>query len=137
MKKSCIYSLLIVVGLLLPSLALGAEGKGEVKPAGFIALSASDMTWDEAKAYCQQQGGKLPLVGGSNSRDRAPKDTHIDGFGAVGAPWPSGMPREVFWTATANTSNPGYSWSAANTDGNISVFFFEQKDKACRAACIP
>jgi len=32
---------------------------------------------------------------------------NIDGFGAVGAPWPSGLPRALYWTGTEGPYFPG------------------------------
>ena len=70
-------------------------------PAGFIALSESYMTWADAKAYCQQRGGRLPLIDGSNSRANPfVMSGAIDGFGAVGARWPTGLPNGNYWTGT-------------------------------------
>ena len=38
-----------------------AEKLRKTKEAGFIAYS-DRMNWDDAKAYCQKQGGRLPLI---------------------------------------------------------------------------
>ena len=105
-------------------------------PAGFIAPSESKMTWNQAKTYCEQQGGRLPLIDGSDNIDTAKKDHSIDGFGAVGGPWPTDLPNGSYWTDTGDTLNPGHSWCAVHTGGDVSIYAFE-KEGTHRAFCVP
>ena len=56
----------------------------------FIALAESSMNWNDAKVWCEQQGGRLPRIENSDSwaRQRHVNDqVHIDGFGVQGRPW--------------------------------------------------
>jgi hypothetical protein len=70
------------------------------------------MTWADAKAFCQRQGGRLPRFNNSDSWAWNNRNTitHIDGFGALGAPWPSGLPSDGYWTGTEVSDYPGSSW---------------------------
>jgi len=87
----------LIFALSLPAVA----GAASDLPDGFIALSESYMTWDQAKTWCRQRGGRLPLLDGSNSRANPfVISGAIDGFGAVGARWPSGLPNGNYWTGT-------------------------------------
>jgi hypothetical protein len=79
------------------------------RAAGFIALSESQMNWDDAQAYCQQQGGRLPLIGGGKN---VSEGTPIEGFGSIGAVWPSVLSGEgEFWTGTSAGGPGRYGWT--------------------------
>jgi len=110
-------------------------------PAGFIAVSESEMTLDQAKAYCQQRGGKLPLIGGKSSHpyfDPSDPDPHIDGFGASGAPWPAGLPNGNYWIGTAYSGEfPGKAWIVFGADNKVVLGPGAWKGDTCRAACVP
>lgn len=106
-------------------------------PAGFIAVAPVPMNWDDAKAFCQQQGGRLPLLGGMtkwNGQDPPVENLPIDGFGILFSPWPSGLPEGDYWTGTAfegtvftappaSLDRPGDSWalSVSYYDGNVGM----------------
>lgn len=105
-----------------------------LKELGFIAMSESTMTWTEAKAYCQQFGGRLPLIG-DKEYSNVPSGTPIEGFGAVGGIWPSGLPKSPYWTGTDSTSY-GFSWFARDSDGVVSVNSSGRFNTA-RAVCVP
>ena len=109
-------------------------------PEGFIALSDSRMDWAEAKAFCEQQGGRLPLIGGSESLgwDDAKKEgTAIDGFGTAGVPWPTGLSTAVRWTGTEGTGGyTGRSWVVHGSGGNVNVVNVPQSDRN-RVVCVP
>ena len=131
MKKSlgvCIFAAILA----LPAMANAASDL----PAGFIALSDTVMTWAEAKSFCQQKGGRLPLIDGSTSLWETPKGTPVDGFGAVGAPWPSDLPNAVYWTGTEFSIGPGHSWRIGDRSGNVRAAYGPQSLWA-RALCVP
>lgn len=77
-------------------------------PEGFIALSNRALAPVSAEQFCRDQGGRLPRVNGSDSLPRGDmeKATSIEGFGAPGAPWPSGLPYNRYWTGTEFTGEP-------------------------------
>jgi len=105
----------------------------------FIALSETSMTWSDAKAFCQQQGGRLPRINDSDSWSASKPVTHIDGFGAPGAPgdpWPSGLPGDYYWSGTEITEGPGTSWLVGDGGGHIVVGGTRQSNQN-RAACVP
>jgi len=105
--------------------------------AEFIALSDTEMTWGQAKAFCQQQGGRLPLIGDSNSLHDVFKGTPIDGFGAVGAPWPAGLlPAGLYWTGTV-TLNPEASWVVNGDYGDVGVNLSLHQGSTGRVVCVP
>ncbi|MDL2216098.1 hypothetical protein LJB81_00025 [Desulfovibrio sp. OttesenSCG-928-M14] len=72
-------------------------------PAGFLAMSPDIMPWEEAKAYCASQGGKLPRFENSDnlSSSNMPKKASIDGFGVSKGKLPEGLPKAKYWTGTA------------------------------------
>jgi hypothetical protein len=125
---------LTVTCLLLPAVA----GAADSLPVGFIASAPDKMTWSDAKAYCASKGGKLPLVGGSNSllRDAIKKGTSIDGFGAVGAPGPSGLPNDEYWTGTEGADRPGRACTASGGFGNTRLSSADQGSTR-RVVCVP
>jgi len=85
------------------------------------------MTWAEANAYCQQQGGRLPLVNGrerANSRDMAPTGTPVEGFGKDQGPWPAGLPGNIhvsYWTGTKDAQDYPWvvTWGSASNSANL------------------
>lgn len=115
-----------------------------VLPDGFIALAERSMTLEAAQTYCREQGGKLPRVNGSDSMPRADSGqvTRIDGFGAPGAPWPSGLPQDRYWTGTEFTREPavpgqhGGVWLVGVGSGSV-LIHNEGKSATYRAVCVP
>ena len=82
------------------AIAAARKAAAEVfKAAGFIAVGDSRMTWSDAKAFCQQNGGRLPFTKGVQ------RYAAIDGFGSLGAPWPSCLPEGnyYYWADTDNS----------------------------------
>ena len=125
-----LFALTIVFSLGLPAVVGAASGL----PAGFIALSKSEMNWNDAKTFCQQQGGRLPRI----SWDNKDKLT-IDGFGTPGSPsWPSGLPDEGYWSGTEDTDAPGHSLLIAKRGSDYVeiVYNFSQRYDAY-AICVP
>jgi len=121
--------------------ATGVEVRFEM-PAGFIALSEDRMNWADAKAWCEQQGGRLPLIGGSESlgRDDAGRQgTPIDGFGAVRDPWP-GLPDGTYWTGTENPRHSvrgrPESWNVSPARGGVFVMGSQQITPS-GVVCVP
>jgi hypothetical protein len=106
---------------------------------GFIAQSESGMNWADAKAFCEQKGGRLPLSGGSASIGKAPeKGTAVEGFGALGdAPWPSALPNNRFWTGTEDSGYPAESWTIIGVSGGGFSVRPAPKKESCRAVCVP
>ena len=129
MKRMLPHSLVLSLCLLLSLSATTSAYSsahdtqfGEALPAGFIALSESEMTWADAVAYCRQQGGRLPRVNNNDSwawTDAA--DIHIDGFGVPGASWPSGLPFGSYWTGTVDAGGSDHSWVVADYGGYITL----------------
>jgi hypothetical protein len=117
-----------------PRVADSANMQTEL-PSGFIALAESPMSWADAKAYCQQQGGRLPLIGGSNSLRDVPRDPSTDGFGHVGGPGSSGLPSGRYWTGTEVAGTPGYSWIVVD-DGGL-VLSHRRQSSQGRVVCVP
>ena len=119
----------------LPSMADAADAL----PPGFIAISDTTMTWDQAKAFCKQQGGRLPLIGVNNSIGgvHVPNGTSIDGFGAVGDPWPAGLPNGDYWTDTVYSVLTDFSWYVGDYGGRIALGNLPQQSYYFVAACVP
>ena len=97
----CFLVFSFIFSLGLPAMADAASDL----PDGFIALSEPGISWDKAKAYCQQHGGRLPLIDDSESRgdDYRTGPRGVDGFGLINkTPWPAGLDAEYdYWTGTA------------------------------------
>jgi len=117
----------------------------------FMAVSDTAMNWAAAKAWCEQRGGRLPLINGASSLAwaqvmKAPGTVFIDGFGEINVgpnwpgdfttPWPSGLPGDGYWTGTENTDNPGNSWIVNDNDGMVNVNNDNQSNHN-RAVCVP
>jgi hypothetical protein len=90
------------------AIAARVEGARRLKELGFIAVASTSMNWSDAKAFCRQQGGRLPRINNSDSWDGS-GEMNIDGFGASGVPWPSGFPSDGYWTDTECANFPGFS----------------------------
>jgi len=149
MKRILSRSLVLSLCLLLPLLAMiggcdraekssAPDALGQATTANF-SLAESPMSWSDAVAYCQQQGGKLPRINNSDSwawDDRGEKITHIDGFGTRGAPWPSGLPSADYWTETECADRPDRAWVVRYLSGTVNVLIDFQSIPH-RVACVP
>jgi len=111
------------------------------------------MNWDDAKAWCKRQGGRLPLINDATSltwdQIIGPKTALIDGFGQINTgpggqnwrdhwttPWPSGLPGDYYWTGTESTDRPGDSWIVYFSDGIVYVSGDRQR-YSYRVVCVP
>lgn len=124
-----VAALLIMCAFIFPAAAFAAEKL----PAGFIAVSEKGMEWDKAKAFCEQKGGKLPLINGIASSKSIPKGAAIDGFGTGGGPWPEGLPAGIYWLGTEHS--PRNSWAIGG--GKKSRVDYAGQSGDHRAACVP
>ena len=116
--KRVLITLLLAYLMGLPTVVGAAEEAW--KSAGFNALSESPMNWDQAKNFCQQHDGRLPLVGGGERLGgiRPTRGTPIDGFGAEDAPWPNGLPFDRYLTGTVHSSDPNNSWYVSSDNAS-------------------
>ena len=121
----------LAVMLAVPAMASAANPL----PEGFIALPESRMNWADAKAFCEQQGGRLPRINNSDSWDGRSEYT-MNGFGVRGALWPSGLPSGSYWAGTENTDRPGRSWIVNDLDGKAFVLDSYQ-DSVDGVVCVP
>lgn len=105
---------------------------------GFIALSDSEMNWDDAKRFCQQRGGKLPFINNREKHDGLSQVHHIDGFGKPGRPWNEvGLPHGVFWTGTVASDRPGgYVWSVGGDQGTFGIGGPDLPSATYRVICV-
>ena len=126
---------------------------------GFIALSQDAMTLADAKAFCQQMGGRLPRVNNSDSmeydRNSSPS---VDVFGVAGASIAALPPRTTnyiselhlndYWTATE--CDPCYKsdisfivthYKDRDRDGNskfnVSIRSTDESYSKASVVCIP
>jgi len=70
--------------------------------AGIIAVSDTKMTLADAQTFCQQKGGRVPLINGSDVFDG--KYGPIKDFSKDGS-WPQGLPDANYWTGTVGPSD--------------------------------
>ena len=122
--------------LLIPVTAFTADPL----PAGFIALSKKEMTWDEAKTFCEQQGGRLPLIDGKKSRRKVYSHLKppIDGFGTGWAPWPAGLPSESYWSGSeAIGPRPVESWAIGHDKWSHIIAYQRRQTAPLRVLCVP
>ena len=132
MRNFIVSVLILFLGF--PAVAFAAENL----PAGFIAISETPMTWADAKAFCRQKGGKLPLVNGSErfAADGS-GDLVIDGFGTFGGSWPSGLPNgDFYWTGTVLSDIPDNSMTIGADEDYITAYDAEQS-ASLLVVCVP
>ena len=134
--KRIIGLLALVAVLALPATSFAADKL----PEGFIAMGEAKVNWEDAKAFCEQQGGRLPAIGGSESIDAVPKGTPIDGFGIVmETRWPKGLPdgfRDNYWTSTARTDTDRM-WAVSEQNSYFSVSPHHPTASTHWALCVP
>ena len=122
--------------------------RAALKGSGFIALSDNLMNWADAKAWCQQQGGRLPRINNSDSlasgaiwdsaNNRFVAGIRIDGFGAPGRPWSEvGLPSAFYWTGTEYSDRPGDSWFVDGVGGDSVDVHNHHQGNAFRVVCVP
>ena len=118
----------------------GTAAEQQKLPAGFIALSESKMNWADAKAFCQQKGGRLPLIGGMEKWNYTNwKGISIDGFGKEGRPWSEvGLPGDFnfYWTGTEDT-RASNSLNVVLESGGKVVIGNSSPDSANCVVCAP
>jgi len=136
MKKISLF-----MAFILPMCCLaltGAAAERQKLPAGFIALSESHMPYADAKAYCKQQGGRLPRINNSDSWDGKGENISVDGFGKPGRAWAeAGLPADYYWTGTEHSVHLGQSWFVGPFgSGEIAVNNFHNGSSA-RVVCVP
>ena len=136
LPKRILFILVFCLGLpLIAAVATGAQSDGTV-PSGFIARPESPMNWKNAVAYCQQQGGRLPLINGSAALRTVPNGATIEGFGTNGGPWPSGLYGRNHWTGTEYI--PGKTWTAFARGGKVAISDGNQDNRSVvYTICVP
>jgi len=108
-----------------------------------IAQADEPMTWADAKAWCEQKGGRLPRVEGSDSWAWADREkvTRIDGFGVPGAPWPSNLPGVTHWSGTeaSDPDRPNRAWviRVPGAGGNVVNGVIDWQTTLHRVICVP
>ena len=104
----------MVMAVLILAGSAARAGEGNLPP-GVIAISDAQMTWEQAKAFCEQHGGRMPLIGGLpelGTIDGMKKGYSVDGFGMVDDLWPDGLPFDRYWTGTGHSADPYSRWYA-------------------------
>ncbi|MDR2861657.1 MAG: hypothetical protein LBV07_03810 [Syntrophobacterales bacterium] len=146
---SCVNALVNTVDLLsyIGQDIIPKTNAGEIK---LIAVSDRWMNWSDAKAWCQQQGGRLPLIDGKDGIDGGQlgyftvrgNGLPVEGFGNIGGPWPSQLPcqfGEFYWTGTENTwaNSPYYAfYLSCDHNGKSVGAHFSMKSGNRYAACV-
>ena len=138
-----ILGVFVLAGMLAVPVMASAADK---LPEGFIAVSDTPMNWNDAVVWCKQQGRKLPRINNSDllgtlsgeAKDGAKIDGFGTGFGAKGAPWPSGLPNTRYWTGTRSddSSAPSFAWIVGPYDGKVYVYLDHQSN-VHRVVCVP
>ena len=144
----CLLSLVFSLNFALLSMSGGCSSFGPEALSGtnihsehqdrIIARSDSRMNWYDAKAYCQQKGGSLPLINGAASLDIDQAGQiiesgtlRIDGFGNINTgktlsdwstPWPSSLPSGRYWTGTLHSGYPAIPWYVYDDDGKVGLY---------------
>ena len=124
----------IVFSLGLPFAAFAAEKL----PDGFTALSEQTMNWNDAKAFCESKGGKLPLLNNltDSGNGLGSRPAAIDGFVVEEGTWPEGLAKGQYWLGTDEPRGKGVAWriqpfGPKNDIGAVS------KGSKLRAVCVP
>ena len=123
-----VFTLVFSLGLPL------AACSGEKLPKGFIAMSEEPLNWEDAKAFCESKGGKLPQINASGAK-RA-----IDNFGTEDGPWPQGFTQCQYWTDSVATGYENYATRVLPGGPSNSPridFNSAQKSSKLRAVCVP
>jgi len=131
---ACLAFLAFAFSVGLPAVADAAEKV----PAGFVALAENAMPWDEAQAWCKQQGGKLPLLNNAAAvPDHSGVVLHADGFGKNDDPWPAELPGKVeFWTGTAHAEKSNQVWYAVGYNGKVTLAYHIAPGRSGRVICV-
>ena len=128
---------------------LEAARKATLEALGAIAMSKDLLNWADAKAFCEQQGGRLPRINNSDTwagwptsptaRKKAPP-VAADGFGADGAPWPPGVRGDGifdrYWTDTVVTSGKDLAGTIWNDRGKVAFNQAAQRVESY-VVCVP
>ena len=112
-------------------------------PPGFVAMSDRGMLYAEAKAFCEQKGGRLPRVNNTDVMERADRradGTPIEGFGVSGRRWGEvGLPDVSYWTATTFSDRPNASQGIIGNGGVVGFGpgWDHASSKEPHAICVP
>ena len=158
----CLLSLVFSLNFALLSMSGGCSSFGPEALSGtnihsehqdrIIAISDSGMNWNAAKAWCQEKGGRLPLINGaaSLSMEKANKilissgEIKVEGFGFIRidynfrrstTPWPSGLPHGLYWMGTVDSVHSDRSWFVDGQQGEI-IVDLDIQGYPFRAVCV-
>lgn len=114
-----------------------AERKAVEASKSIVAISDSRMNWNDAKTWCEQKGGRLPLINGAAalSGDQFMQIIKsgtmiIDGVGIIKTgenrvdwttPWPAHLPSDYYWTGTVDSDYSDGMWGVGADDGKVGV----------------
>ena len=126
-----LLTLIFTLCLFLPTMAAAADEL----PDGFIALAPNEMNWSDAVAWCKEQGGKLPRIDNIDAWD-GKGEVIIDGFGAHGAPWPSGLPKGLYWTGVMRGSC-STAWAVSGYNGGKVGIAYYSLIAGNSVVCVP
>jgi len=134
-----------------------AEQERKAKKAGFIALSKSQLKYDDAVAFCRSHGGRLPRINDSNAwgvyvewnkihlrgerkmQDDPLRGVPIDGFGYGHRPWVEiGLDYwSWYWTDTrVESTGSTLNYFVANVEGVVNVGRVGRKSEV-GTVCVP
>ncbi len=89
---------------------------GDALPEGFIALSSTELTWDDGVSYCAGQGGSLPALG-----------TYTFTGGT--------LPVGDYWSSSGGGSNANLLNSDGSSLDNLGDYV--GKSNPVRVVCVP
>ena len=150
MKRAWPHLLILSLCLFL-SLPIVADANSVPEAAranGFIAMAPSPMNWNDAVAWCKQQGGRLPRINNSDSladnniwdsaANKFLPDTRIDGFGKPGRPWSEvGLATAIYWTGTVRSGIQGGLWIVNGINGRLVDINASHQSFDFRVVCVP
>ncbi len=140
MKKiACHFMFVFMFSLLIPVAAFAAGAEGFL-----TATPKKTLRWEDAKNFCESNGGRLPLVNETDKVAKLTVGTPVEGFGAYGDTWPTEVPKATYWTGTtASAANVDAAWvvyvrgNKISLRGGPSDGGYDNKKNTNRVLCVP